>query len=74
MGKTVIVSAVRTPFGKLGGSVSGLKAAELGGERFKQRQRDVQKLIPLLWGACCKGAKDSYLLGKPCIMQVYRGK
>ena len=32
MGKTVIVSAVRTPFGKLGGSVSGLKAAELGGK------------------------------------------
>lgn len=31
VGKTVIVSAVRTPFGKLGGGVSGLKAAELGG-------------------------------------------
>ena len=31
MSKTVILSAMRTPFGKLGGSLSGLDATELGG-------------------------------------------
>ncbi|MCM3586841.1 acetyl-CoA C-acetyltransferase [Mesobacillus maritimus] len=31
MGKTVILAGARTPFGKLGGSLSGLTAAELGG-------------------------------------------
>lgn len=31
MTKTVIVSAARTPFGKFGGALKELKAAELGG-------------------------------------------
>lgn len=31
MSTTVIVSGVRTPFGKLGGTLSRLTAAELGG-------------------------------------------
>ncbi|UYO37309.1 hypothetical protein NF868_15640 [Bacillus zhangzhouensis] len=31
MSTTVIISGARTPFGKLGGALSGLTAAELGG-------------------------------------------
>ncbi|MFT4415351.1 acetyl-CoA C-acetyltransferase [Fredinandcohnia humi] len=36
MGKTVIVSGVRTPFGKLGGSLSTLTASELGGIAIRE--------------------------------------
>lgn len=36
MGKTVILSGVRTPVGKLGGSLSTLTAAELGGIAIKE--------------------------------------
>lgn len=34
--KTVIVSAARTPFGKFGGALSGLKAVDLGGIVLKE--------------------------------------
>jgi acetyl-CoA C-acetyltransferase len=36
MGKTVIVSGVRTPFGKLGGALSALTASDLGGIAVKE--------------------------------------
>lgn len=36
MRKSVIVSGARTPFGKLGGSLSSLKASELGGIAIKE--------------------------------------
>ncbi len=36
MRKTVIVSGARTPFGKMGGSLSALKATELGGIAIKE--------------------------------------
>ncbi|HET7521929.1 MAG TPA: acetyl-CoA C-acetyltransferase [Bacillales bacterium] len=36
MGKTVIVSAARTPFGKFGGALSTLSAMELGGVAIKE--------------------------------------
>ncbi|MFT3654085.1 Acetyl-CoA acetyltransferase [Bacillus sp. B01(2024)] len=36
MGKTVIVSAARTPFGKFGGALKEVKAAELGGIAIKE--------------------------------------
>ncbi|AST06005.1 acetyl-CoA acetyltransferase [Anoxybacillus flavithermus] len=36
MGKTVIVSGVRTPFGKFGGGLSALSAAQLGGIAIKE--------------------------------------
>jgi acetyl-CoA C-acetyltransferase len=36
MGKTVIVSGVRTPFGKFGGALQPLTAAELGGIAVKE--------------------------------------
>jgi acetyl-CoA C-acetyltransferase len=35
MPKTVILSAARTPFGKLGGGLAGLEATELGGTAIK---------------------------------------
>lgn len=35
MGKTVILSGARTPFGKFGGSLSNVKAVELGGIAIK---------------------------------------
>ncbi len=44
MSKTVIVSGARTPFGKLGGALSRLTAAELGGMAIKaalERASDV---------------------------------
>ncbi|WP_066389586.1 acetyl-CoA C-acetyltransferase [Neobacillus mesonae] len=36
MGKTVILSGVRTPFGKFGGGLSSLSAAKLGGIAIKE--------------------------------------
>ncbi|WP_042354399.1 acetyl-CoA C-acetyltransferase [Bacillus rubiinfantis] len=36
MGRTVILSGVRTPFGKFGGSLSSLSAAQLGGIAIKE--------------------------------------
>lgn len=36
MNRTVILSGVRTPFGKLGGAISSLTAAELGGIAVKE--------------------------------------
>ncbi|WP_408008664.1 acetyl-CoA C-acetyltransferase [Pseudalkalibacillus sp. A8] len=36
MGKTVIVSGVRTPFGKFGGALSSLTASQLGGAAIKE--------------------------------------
>jgi acetyl-CoA C-acetyltransferase len=36
MGKTVILSGVRTPFGKLGGKLSSLTASQLGGIAVKE--------------------------------------
>ncbi|HWO94865.1 MAG TPA: acetyl-CoA C-acetyltransferase [Bacillus sp. (in: firmicutes)] len=39
MGKTVILSGVRTPFGKLGGALSSLSASQLGGIAVKEAIR-----------------------------------
>jgi len=36
MGRTVILSGVRTPFGKLGGALSGFTASQLGGIAVKE--------------------------------------
>jgi len=36
MGRTVVISAARTPFGKLGGALSSLSASELGGIAIKE--------------------------------------
>ncbi|MDP4084221.1 MAG: acetyl-CoA C-acetyltransferase [Bacillota bacterium] len=52
MGKTVILSGVRTPFGKLGGALSSFTASELGGfvvkealNRANVEPKDVQEVI-----------------------------
>lgn len=52
MGKTVILSGVRTPFGKLGGSISSLTASQLGGIAVKEalvragvKPEEVQEVI-----------------------------
>jgi acetyl-CoA C-acetyltransferase len=52
MGKSVILSGVRTPFGKFGGSLSSFTASELGGIAVKEalvradvRPEDVQEVI-----------------------------
>jgi acetyl-CoA C-acetyltransferase len=52
MGKTVILSGVRTPFGKLGGSLSSFTASQLGGFAVKEallranvQPEDVQEVI-----------------------------
>ncbi|KFZ42364.1 acetyl-CoA C-acyltransferase [Anoxybacillus flavithermus] len=52
MGKTVIVSGVRTPFGKFGGSLSSFSAAQLGGMAIKEalvranvRAEDVDEVV-----------------------------
>jgi acetyl-CoA C-acetyltransferase len=52
MGRTVILSGVRTPFGKFGGSLSSLSAAQLGGIAVKEaiaraevKGEDVQEVI-----------------------------
>ncbi|MEH7333323.1 acetyl-CoA C-acetyltransferase [Neobacillus drentensis] len=52
MGKTVILSGVRTPFGKFAGSLSGFTASELGGIAVKEalvradvKAEEVQEVI-----------------------------
>lgn len=52
MGRTVILSGVRTPFGKLGGALSSFTASELGGFAVKEalvragvNANDVQEVI-----------------------------
>ncbi len=52
MGKTVILSGVRTPFGKLGGTLSSFTASQLGGIAVKEalvraevKPEDVQEII-----------------------------
>ncbi|WP_045515944.1 acetyl-CoA C-acetyltransferase [Neobacillus niacini] len=52
MGRTVILSGVRTPFGKFGGALSSLTAAQLGGIAVKEaitragvNPEDVQEVI-----------------------------
>jgi acetyl-CoA C-acetyltransferase len=52
MGKTVILSGVRTPFGKLGGSLSSFTASQLGGIAVKEalvragvKPEEVQEVI-----------------------------
>ncbi|NRD77217.1 acetyl-CoA C-acetyltransferase [Bacillus sp. BRMEA1] len=52
MGRTVILSGVRTPFGKFGGGLSGFTAAQLGGVAIKEALKraevaleDVQEVI-----------------------------
>ena len=48
MTKTVIVSGVRTAFGKFGGGLSGFSAAELGGIAIKEALNHAETNVCLL--------------------------
>lgn len=53
----MIVSAVRTPFGKLGGSVSGLKAAELGGKAIQAASKGRTEIDSVIMGCVLQGGQ-----------------
>lgn len=61
MRKTVIVSGVRTPFGKMGGSLSSLTATELGGiaikEAVKQAEIDAGSIDEVIFGNVLQGGQ-----------------
>lgn len=61
MGKTVIVSGVRTPFGKLGGSLSSLTASELGGiaikEALNRASIDGSEVDEVIFGTVLQGGQ-----------------
>ncbi|EIJ80274.1 acetyl-CoA C-acetyltransferase [Bacillus methanolicus PB1] len=61
MGKTVILSGVRTPFGKLGGSLSSLKASELGGiaikEALKRANVNPEEVDEVIMGTVLQGGQ-----------------
>ncbi len=61
MGKTVIISGVRTPFGKLGGSLSSLTASELGGiaikEALKRAGIEGEKVDEVIFGNVLQGGQ-----------------
>ncbi|KGX86479.1 acetyl-CoA C-acetyltransferase [Pontibacillus litoralis] len=61
MTKTVIVSGVRTPFGKLGGSLSALSAAQLGGVAIKaaleRADFEPEKVDEVIMGTVLQGGQ-----------------
>ncbi|TYR80203.1 acetyl-CoA C-acetyltransferase [Priestia megaterium] len=61
MRKTVIASAVRTPFGKLGGHLSSLTASQLGGEAIKAAVNQVgieaEEIDSVLMGCVLQGGQ-----------------
>lgn len=61
MRKTVIVSGARTPFGKMGGSLSSLSASDLGGiaikEAIKRAEIDPSNIDEVLFGNVLQGGQ-----------------
>lgn len=60
MSTTVIVSGARTPFGKLGGTLSRLTAAELGGMTIKaalERASNVHEVDEVIMGSVLQGGQ-----------------
>lgn len=61
MARTVIVGGKRTPFGKFGGSLSGLKAVELGGIAVKAALEDAgvspEQVDELILGTVLQGGQ-----------------
>ncbi|MCK1971664.1 acetyl-CoA C-acetyltransferase [Bacillus safensis] len=60
MSTTVIVSGARTPFGKLGGALSGLSAAELGGIAIKaalERVSGSHEIDEVIMGSVLQGGQ-----------------
>jgi acetyl-CoA C-acetyltransferase len=61
MTRTAILSGVRTPFGKLGGALSGFKAAELGGmavkEALSRANVDAKQVQEVILGTVLQGGQ-----------------
>jgi acetyl-CoA C-acetyltransferase len=61
MGKTVILAGARTPFGKLGGSLSSLQASQLGGiavkEALKRANMDGNMVDEIIIGNVLQGGQ-----------------
>lgn len=61
MGKTVILSGARTPFGKLGGALGSLTAAQLGGlavkEALKRAEMDPESVDEVILGTVLQGGQ-----------------
>ena len=61
MGRTVILSGVRTPFGKFGGGLSSLTAAELGGiaikEAIKRAEVEPTEIDEVIVGTVLQGGQ-----------------
>ncbi|MGI1832219.1 MULTISPECIES: acetyl-CoA C-acetyltransferase [Bacillus] len=60
MSTTVIVSGARTPFGKIGGTLSRLTAAELGGMTIKaalERASNVHEVDEVIMGSVLQGGQ-----------------
>jgi acetyl-CoA C-acetyltransferase len=61
MGRTVILSGVRTPFGKLGGSLSSFTAAQLGGivvkEALNRANVDAEEIQEVILGTVLQGGQ-----------------
>lgn len=61
MNRTVILSGVRTPFGKLGGAISSLTAAELGGiavkEALNRAQVSGEEVQEVILGSVLQGGQ-----------------
>ena len=78
MSKTVIVSGVRTPFGKFGGGLSSLTASELGGIAIKEAlERSgvaMDQVDEVIMGNVLQAGKDKFHLVKLLDMQVFHGK
>src|SRR5699024_11652351 len=61
MAKTVILDGARTPFGKFGGALASLKAAELGGIAMKEAMRragvQADELDEVIFGNVLQGGQ-----------------
>lgn len=61
MARTVILAGARTPFGKLGGALSGLTAAQLGGiaikETLKRGNTDPEEVEHVILGTVLQGGQ-----------------
>ncbi|WP_163184144.1 acetyl-CoA C-acetyltransferase [Neobacillus sedimentimangrovi] len=61
MGRTVILSGVRTPFGKFGGALSSLTAAQLGGiaikEALKRAEVKPEEVQEVIFGSVLQGGQ-----------------
>lgn len=78
MAKTVIISGVRTPFGKFGGGLSSLTASQLGGIAIKEALVragiEGSQVDEVIMGMCFKQAKAKYRPARQPVMLDCLGK